>query len=239
MPMVRPPEDDLYFNFFKANHTTKYLESYVDSHRFAGQTLRDRIKFACKVKAITKAEGVWLVQCDIATFRATKVIIASGLSSTPSMPDLPGKDNFEVPVIHQEDFGRSSVLSSPDYQNVTVLGAGKSAADMVYASVKAGKSVSWVLRTSGTGPASFFSPKGKGPYKNGFEFGATRMAGTLSLSIFAPDTWWTRFVNGNKYGQKIVNALWSTADKATLDLADYDGRHNALEGFQNLKPLTP
>lgn len=163
--MPRPPEDDIYYEFFKAKHTSNYVEKYVDYHRFADQSLRDRIRFGFEVNTIKKSGNVWIVTGDTAVFCASKIIVASGLTSTPSMPELPGSDHFEAPVIYQQNYGQSSILSSAELQNVTVIGGGKSAADMVYASVKAGKSVSWIIRASGTGPAFFVSVKGKGPYK--------------------------------------------------------------------------
>ena len=239
VPMARPPEDDIYYEFFKAKYTSKYVEQYLDSHRFADRSLRDRIKLGFKVNTIKKSENVWIVTGDTAVFRAFKVIVASGLTSTPNTPGLPRVERFETPVIHQESFGQSSVLSSVKFQNVTVIGGGKSAADMVYASVKAGKSVSWIVRASGTGPAFFVSPKGKGPYKNAFQIGSTRIVSTLSPSILNPDTWWTRFVHQTNSGQKIVNAIWGGADNETRANADFDGRLNALRGFENLRPQTP
>lgn len=239
MRMPRPPEDDLYYEFFKVKYTSRYLENYLDHHRFAGQSLRDRITFGFRVNTIKKPENIWIVTSDTAIFHASKIIIASGLTSTPNMPELPGIDHFEALNIHQENYGQSSILSSGELQDVTVIGGGKSAADMVYASVKAGKSVSWIVRASGTGPAFFDSPKGKGPYKNAFEIGATRIVSTLSPSIFNPDTLWTRFFHKTNVGQKIVHAVWGGADKEIRADAEYDGRPNALEGFDNLKPHVP
>jgi dimethylaniline monooxygenase (N-oxide forming) len=241
--MARPPEDDIYYEFFKAKHTTQYLEDYVDRHNFAGQSLRQRIRFCFTVRTIRKLDGVWVVSGEdksegSSTFHARKIIIASGLTSEPNMPDLPGKEHFESPVLHQETFGQSSILSFPTIQNVTVLGGGKAAADMVYAAVKAEKSVSWIIRGSGTGPGFLLSPKGKGPYKNAYEIGSTRVASTMSPSIFNPDNWWTRFLHGTHQGRKIVKSIWDGADKETREVADFVGRPGALKGFENLEPPT-
>jgi dimethylaniline monooxygenase (N-oxide forming) len=244
MRMTRPPEEDIYYEFFKAKHTTQYLEDYVDRHSFAGRSLRERIIFGFKVQTIRKLDGTWVVSGEqnaqkTTTFNCPKLIIASGTTSTPNLPDLPGKAKFEAPVIHQETFGESAVLSSADIRKVTVVGGGKSAADMVYVAVKAGKSVSWVIRASGTGPGFLLSPKGKGPYKNAFEIGSTRVASTISPSILNPDNWWTRFLHGTDRGRKLVNLIWNGADKENREEADYDGRTGAMKGFENLKPLTP
>jgi dimethylaniline monooxygenase (N-oxide forming) len=172
-PMPRPPDEDLYSEFFKAKHTTRYLESYVDNHIFAGQTLRDRIRFAVEVKSVLKTGNKWAVEAqergsELHTFNTHKLIIASGLTSIPNMPSLPGRECFRGQILHHEDFGSSNILTSPEVQHITILGAGKSSADMAYEGVKARKSVSWVLKaTNTTGPGFFFSPKGVGPYKNG------------------------------------------------------------------------
>lgn len=242
--MARPPEDDIHYEFFKAKHTTRYLEEYVDRHCFAGQNLRSRIRFGFKVLAIKKMEGMWIVSGQDNTkgttvFHCAKLIIASGLTSAPNLPDLPGKQKFSAPIVHQEAFGQSAVLSSAGLQHVTVVGGGKSAADMVYTSVKAGKSVSWIIRASGTGPGFLFSPKGKGPYQNAFELGSTRLASTLSPSIFNPDSSWTRFLHGTDRGRKIVNSIWTAVDKENRQEAGFAGREGALEGFKNLAPHTP
>lgn len=62
------------------------------------------------------------------------------------MPVFAKQDCFKGLMLHQRDFGQSSVLSSSD-KYITVLGGAKSAADMAYACAKAGKSVSWVIRS--------------------------------------------------------------------------------------------
>ena len=152
------------------------------------------------------------------------------------MPSLLGSENFGGPIIHQENFGSSKVLSSADVQNVTVLGAGKSSADMVYSAVKAGKKVIWALKsTETTGPGFFLSPKGKGPYKNALEIGMTRIAASFTPSLFNPSNWWTRFLHSSTYGVKMLSAFWDTVNKEALADADYDGR-KSLQGFKLLKP---
>ncbi|KAL8998266.1 MAG: hypothetical protein Q9169_002671 [Polycauliona sp. 2 TL-2023] len=237
--MDRPPQNDLHHEFFKAEHTTRYLEEYIDSHRYAGQSLRSRIRFGCSVKTITKQGDAWVVVTDSAQYQSSRIIIASGLFSSPHIPKLVGSDTFEAPIIHQQDFGGSSVLNSPQLHKVTVIGGGKSAADMVYACVKAGKSVSWVIRASGTGPGYLMSPEGKGPYKNAFEIGSTRVVGTLSPSFIGPDNWWRRFLFGSSPGQRIVKAIWAGADKEVQEGAQFANRPNALPGFANLRPHCP
>ena len=47
--MPRPPEEDVFYDFFKAKYTTEYLEGYVDRQAFAAKGLRQRIRFGWKV----------------------------------------------------------------------------------------------------------------------------------------------------------------------------------------------
>lgn len=219
--MPRPPENDTYYDFFKAKYTTQYLEEYADGRTFVGRTLRDRIRFGSHVRRVVKADGKWVISVkdktgDTYTIHSTKLIVASGLTSRQHMPCLSGKVKFDRPIIHQESFGQSSILSSSTVQHVTVLGGAKSSADMVYASVKAGKKVSWIIRETGTGPAFFLSPKGKGPYKNAVELASLRVASTLSPSFLAPSSWWTRFLHETALGRKIVKGLWTGANNVAL-----------------------
>ena len=241
-PMDQPPEEDTFYDFFRAKYTTGYLEKYVDEHAFAGQSMRDKIRFSFKVHKIEKQEEKWTVfgkdSSGETTVSAPKLIVASGVTSSPNMPDLLGQDDFQAPIMHQESFGRSSVLSSPDVEHVTVLGGSKSSADMVYTAVKAGKSVSWVIRDSGTGPGFFVSTKGKGPYKNALEIGTARVAATLSPSLVNPDTWSTRFLYGSSLGRKLVELAWGGIDKEIREEANY-ARKDVAEGFERLDPHTP
>lgn len=233
IPMPRPPEGNTYYDFFKAEHTTQYLEDYVDRRTFAGRTLRERIQFGSHVRRVMKLDGKWVISVkdktgDTYTIHSTILIVASGLTSKQYMPCLLGKGKFDGPIIHQENFGQSSILSSPTLQCVTVLGGAKSSADMVYASVKAGKKVSWIIRETGTGPAFFLSPKGKGLYKNAVELGSTRVASTLSPSFLVPESWWTWFLHETNLGRKIVTSIWTGADNETLPPKDIKHREKLL-----------
>jgi dimethylaniline monooxygenase (N-oxide forming) len=239
--MAIPPAEDTYFDTFKAKYTTQYLEDYVDQQVFAGKSLRDRIQFGFEVQNIKKVDGQWIISGKDSTdgekiYQASKLIVASGLASVPNLPNLPNKERFEGQVIHQGDFGQSSVLSAPDIKHVTVLGGSKSSADMVYTSVKAGKSVSWIIRVPGTGPGFFLAAKGIGPYKNAIAIGSTRVAATLSPSFFN-DTWWTRFLHTTSWGVKLVMGFWNGVSEDINKVADFE--RPGTKGFEKLKPHTP
>ncbi|KAL9091605.1 MAG: hypothetical protein Q9159_001343 [Coniocarpon cinnabarinum] len=176
-PMRTPPEEDQYNGFFKAHHTTAYLEQYASDHTYNGKSLESRMKFCTTVVNVQKNGGGWVVDTvhnrnsQRFVLETSKLVIASGMTSVPKAPHLNGKDIFPGPIIHTLDFGSSQVLTTPDIEHITVLGGGKSGADMVYACAKAGKRVAWIVKPSGTGPATFATPKGKGPFQNSFELG--------------------------------------------------------------------
>lgn len=244
IPITLPPDAEIYHDIFESKYVTRYLEDYVDSHRYNGLTLRARIKFGFKVQNIQK-DGVWRVSGShnekVETFWSSKLIVATGHTSLSVMPDLLDEDRFKGPILHQKSFGKASstiLASSSSYQNVTILGGGKSAADMVYDSVKAGKQVSWIIRQTGEGPAAFAGAAGMGPYKNGPEMAATRMISALSPSCFSPVTWWTRAMHGSSYGRNLIAKIWLGADKACRDLGNFQNREGARPGFEKLESTT-
>lgn len=110
---------------------------------------------------------------------------------------------------------------------------------MAYSAVKAGKSVSWIIREPGTGPGFFLAAKGIGPYKNAYAIGSTRIAASLSPSILGPENWWTRFLHGTSWGAKMVMGFWEGVNRDVGKVADFEGREGAKEGFGRLKPHTP
>lgn len=246
LPMTRPPEEDIYKESFKAKYTSQYLEDYIDRHAWAGQTLRERIEFNFDVQKITKVDGEWTISGrnasgETQTINLPKVVIASGLTSMPNMPTLPGQEDFENPIIHQKEFGQSNVLSTPALQKITVLGAAKSAADLVYDSVKAGKTVTWIIRATGTGPGFFVSADSKISPRTIYLLGTSRIISTLSPSFFNADSWWNRFLQHTKVGRKQLMQFWDSLHKSVVDAPNFDARGAEAKekGFDKLKPHTP
>lgn len=238
MPMARPPREEIYNGLFEAKHVTRYLENYVNAHIYQGRSLRDRIVFGFNVENVDKIDAHWVVHGRSAAerpkfFRASKLIVASGLTSVPNMPALPNGKDFSGQIVHQEGFGSSRTLESPEIKQVAVLGGGKSAADMVYACSKAGKSVSWIIRRSGSGPSIFLGSEGMGPYKNSTELGATRALVAASSSFFSTDSLFARFLDQTTLGRWLVRSVWSGVDKKSQ--AIFGSVAEAQNGFEKLK----
>lgn len=245
VPMSLPPDAVTYHDIFEAKYVTKYLEDYVDSHTYSGKSLRDRIMFKVKVLKLDKTSGSRTITAQDnenkeATYDACRLVLATGHTTIPNMPSIPGQNQHQGPVLHRKELGKATaaIFASDSYEVVTILGGGKSAADMVYDAVKAGKRVNWIVRKTGEGPASFAGAAGKGPYRNGPEIAATRIFSALSPSCFARITWWTKLIHGTTFGRRLVANIWSGADQACRDLPRFNDREGALSGFENLKSST-
>jgi hypothetical protein len=237
--MVLPDDAKLLYNLPEAKHITQYLEDYCDNHVYNGKTLRERMIFKSDVKSITEYDGVWNVEvtteAKLQTFRSPKLVMASGLYTLPNMPNLPGVENFAGKVIHQKDFGRSHVLDDPAVKNVVVLGGAKSAGDIAYASVKADKSVSWVIREGGSGAASFSEPKGMFHYRNAPEIASTRLISLFTPSIFTPQNVFARLCHGTAWGRSLMRSIFTITDKGALAYGNFRAREGAREGFHRLE----
>ena len=244
MPMRSPPPEELHYHMFDAKCVTKYLEEYTEQPVFAGRSIVDRVLFNFTVGNISKSGEQWIIRGSRGVerkehrfFLTPKLVIANGLTSAPNMPELKNRSAFKGIVAHQKDFGSSNIITSSK-KYITVLGGSKSAADMVYSCAKAGKSVTWLIRESGSGPAAFVSSEGKGLYRNSAEAGATRILGTFSPSSFLPSNRWTEFLHRSSLGRGIVDALWNTADRNARAFGNFDGRDGRRDGFEKLKPDT-
>jgi dimethylaniline monooxygenase (N-oxide forming) len=234
------PKAELYYRHFPARYLTQYLEDYVDEHISDGATLRSRIQLGMRVERVSKVDGVWVVHTvNGKCFTAGKLVDAIGLTSEPSIPDIPGRETFRGLQIHHKDFGQSKLLDSSDIHNVVVLGGSKSAADVAYAAAKAGKKVQWIIRKSGTGPPWFVPVYGAGGMSScSTDPLWTRLMTPLLGSIFAESGVVSRFLHSSWLGQFLFWRFWDLVTYALLYVTDYeraDGRQNR---FHNLKPDT-
>ena len=143
--------------------------------------------------------------------------------------------------MHQKDFGQSTVLSAPALKNITVLGGAKSAADLVYDCVQAGKKVTWIVRKTGTGPGFFVSAESRISSRTLYEISTARIMSTLSPSLFNAESWWNRFLQRTRMGRRQSTKFHDALNKAVTGPANFDGRGPEAKGngFQRLKPHTP
>ncbi|KAL1836772.1 hypothetical protein VTJ49DRAFT_4690 [Mycothermus thermophilus] len=205
----------------------------------------DKIRYRCKVDtAEHKAgpEGGWILTVqegenqDQRQIYARKLVVATGMTSEPVMPTIPGQEQFEAPLFHSKDFGKyANTLNSA--KRVAVLGGTKSAWDVVYAYASRGVQVDWIIRESGHGPV-WMAPPYVTPLKKWLE----KLVHRRFLTWFSPCIWGSvdgytsirRFLHGTAIGRAITNAFWAVLGNDVLTLNQYDSHPEV----QKLKPWT-
>lgn len=250
MPLKGVPSSDTYHDFFPARYVADYLECYVDSKVCAGRSLASRIHFHSEVETLRKVEQGWVLHIrghqdgglGSAQFVARKVIDATGLTSNPNMPSIPGQDEYRGQMLHVKDFGRQqdSILRPKGPRRVAVIGGAKSAADVAYVCAKAGNEVDWIIRRSGAGPAAFVSAKASWPYGNSNESFYNRFTSHFLVSWFFDEskTWLGRFLYHTNLGRAVITKVWKAINHKARALANYDREDGRRNGFYNLKPDT-
>lgn len=236
-PMEKLPKDKVFHGYFPGSHVTAYLNAFSTHTLFSGKTVQDRIVFNSHVNHINKAGKFWTVSTGSdASFTCEKLIIATGLTSTPNLPSFP-QDNFTPPIIHTRSLAASvSMLSAPQRENIVVIGGSKSAFDAVQILHSLNKSVTWIIRTSGQGPAFLAAPNAPWPLQSSHDIISIRLVAKMSPCIYEPLDNWARFCHGNKVGIRIVDAIWWFVDWTWKRVAKFDRDEN-MTGLKPGRPL--
>ena len=162
------------------------------------------------------------------SLKTKKLVVATGLTSSPSMPTFTGQDSFTSPLFHTKDFAaHAETLQTA--RHAVVLGGAKSAWDAAYAYAQAGASVDMVIRPSGRGPV-WMAPPYVTPLKKWLE----KLVHTRFLQWLSPCIWgaedgygWIRgLLHRTWLGRKVVDAFWGVlgADVVALNAFDSDAR---------------
>ncbi|KAL8764547.1 MAG: hypothetical protein Q9209_007978 [Squamulea sp. 1 TL-2023] len=255
-PMTPPKEQ--YYGFFPGRYTTAYLESYVDDHIYAGQTIRDRIRFNSTVKSVVKlhdssiTDGAqWEITCsngngnDNRKIRTSKLIDATGMTSQPQIPHIEGSHLFKGKTLHHKSFGQEQalLLDDPSIQNICIIGGAKSAADVAYACAKSPlqRKIHWVIREDGNGPSAFFAaPAMTERYKNSNEGFYNRFLASFLPNRFGNRWGWLKWLlQRTGIGRWYTKRLWDGFDKGLRGFHDYQREEGKEMGFENLEYDTP
>ena len=234
------PDAELYYRHFPAKYVTQYLNEHVDEHVYDGKTLQSRVQPGMRVERVSKVDGVWIARTvDGKRFAASKLVDAIGLTSEPSIPDIPGRETFRGLQIHHKEFGQSDLLNSSDIHNVVVLGGSKSEADVAYAAAKAGEKVQWIIRKAGTGPPWFVPVYGFGGMSScSTDPLWTRLMTPLLASVFAESGIVSRFLHRSWLGRFLFWSFWDLVTFVLSYVTDYERADGRQNGFHNLKPDT-
>lgn len=201
-----------------------YLEQYAQKHG-----LTPRIRFNTKVlKAEKDAHGRgWIVHTEAGdTFPCDKLLVATGLSSKPKKPQLPGTD-FTGVIMHTKTLGQQHhILSSSKINSVVVVGGCKSAIEACSIALQAGKRVHWVVRLSSQGaPLIVVDPNMK---PNLLAVNNTRLFTVFSPSIFATSGFWYSFLHSGTsfFGNILEYLFWNTLSAIMNFMVGYSQSFN-------------
>ncbi|KAF4470453.1 flavin-binding monooxygenase [Fusarium albosuccineum] len=199
----------------------------------------ERIQFHTKVDVVEpETDGGWSLtitgpqgQRKVET---AKLILATGLTSTPNMPQYKGADSFGAPLFHAKDFCKEAP-NLKDIKNAVVVGGAKSAFDVAYALVEDGATVDLVIRDNGHGPV-WIAPPFVTPFKKRLD----KLLLTRWMTWFAPCPWGgedgygsiRNFLHGTSIGRYLVDFFWTALSSDVITANGYDS-HPEL---QKLRP---
>lgn len=103
-----------------------------------------RPEFGVTVHRIDRTADGWALQTSEAQRNASAVVVATGYSRVPHVPDWPGQRSFTRPITHSSEYRDPSGFTS---QRVLVVGAGNSAAEIASDLVRVGADVTLSVRT--------------------------------------------------------------------------------------------
>ena len=231
--------------FIPGHVVHEYLKKYAQHFG-----VYDRIRFERKVEsAERKPDGDhgWILTVSSATdiegigsktsskIHTRKLIIATGLTSEPFIPQLKGESDFDAPIFHSKNFlDHADTIGTAS--SVVVLGSSKSAFDVAYAYAAKGVTVDLVIRASGHGPA-WCAP----PYVTPFRRWLEKL---VNLRLLEPSAkrghadgfaGVRKFLNKTFIGRKFISAFWAILAGDVNSLNKYTSHPETAK----LKPWQP
>jgi cation diffusion facilitator CzcD-associated flavoprotein CzcO len=215
----------------------RYLSDYAKKTGVFSRT-----RFDTNVVEVSKASDseAWMLETDnsdLSSISTRKLVVATGLTSTPFMPTFTGADIFAKSglLVHSRDFNKHTDRLFNKVSAVTVLGGSKSAWDVAYACATRNVPVNLVIRSSGQGP-TWMAP----PYVTPAKAWLEKLVHRRFLTWLSPCIWGNEdgysgvrsFLHGTWLGRKIVDAFWWVLSTDANALMRYD-KHPET---QKLKP---
>ncbi|OJJ08216.1 hypothetical protein ASPVEDRAFT_47395 [Aspergillus versicolor CBS 583.65] len=185
---------------------------------------------------VTSAElndkGVWEVRVEstnepgiIDSILATRLVVATGLTSKPHIPNIPGSETFGGLIVHSKQL-KEHAQPLAKSRRVVVVGGNKSAWDVCYTAVQSGSQVDMVIRPSGGGP-SYLWPRSfsLGPFKTSL----AKLSTTRFFTLFDPApfyrsgkfSWMKWVLHRTALGQRICRYFWTYLDSIIRGINGY------------------
>ena len=115
----------------------EYLERYVERFSLPVDTGREAL-------AVTLAGETWRVETNRGALAARHLVVATGIMSTPVVPELPGRERYSGRVLHAIDYRRPAPYRG---QRVLVVGSGNSAGEIAAELAAEGVAVTLAVRS--------------------------------------------------------------------------------------------
>ena len=116
---------------------TAYIEAYVDRFNLPLRT-------GAEVTGVRREDGTWVVESGGAEYRSRVAVVATGIMSSPLMPDFSGAGSFTGRILHSSDYKRPDEFLD---SRVIVVGIGNSAAEIASELAVAGVNVAVSVRS--------------------------------------------------------------------------------------------
>src|SRR4051794_8894239 len=123
--------------FVTRERFVRYLDEYVAALDLPVETGVD-------VTDVRRDDGRWVVDGTGGPRRCRVLVFATGIASSPVMPDLPGRDSFRGTVRHSIDYHRPDAFVG---RRVLVVGAGNSGGEIAAELARVAAPVSIAIRS--------------------------------------------------------------------------------------------
>lgn len=142
IPGMKFPKPDFYFP--TKDEAADYLETYARHFNLP-------LRYGVKVNSLSRNEAGYHLSAGEASFHAKNVIIATGAFHTPYIPDYAAVIDPSIIQLHSSAYRNPNDMPA---QNVMVVGAGNSGAEIALELAKSGKKVWLAGRDVGRPPAN-------------------------------------------------------------------------------------
>ncbi len=218
---------DLVDDHIPGEHVNEYLHEYAKHF-----DLLKHLRFNTSVElAVDNGLSGWTLtvadrstkQKKEAIIQASRLVVATGLTSEPFMPKLDGRETFDAPIYHTSEFARAE-SGLGNFKKVVLLSGAKFSWDIACAYAMAGIQVDWIIRESGHGPC-WMTPPRLTPFKIIPELLLqTRLITWLSPCIWEDGFSYIRkFFNHHWLGRKIVDTFFAKMQHSIEESNNYHG----------------
>ncbi|KAK7993285.1 purine-cytosine permease fcy22 protein [Apiospora arundinis] len=213
------------FGLISGEAVHNYLSSYMD--KFG---LHKYLRLNTKVEKASRVGQHWHLTLADSGERlvSEKLIVTTGLTSEPSIPDIP-ETGFPGQVMHSKELGKLETIDKIGHESirtVAVYGGSKSAFDAVNMLLRAGKRVEWIVRGGKGGPSIMTPLTILG--RPSFGLNNSRLLAMFSPNLFAKG-WSSRWIHHTGPAwltQRLVRAWWRLITYLLVSEAQYEKSEN-------------